>query len=61
MHAFVHGEAGEIRDVRRHLLGERQVPREDVSVSAYWRRFMTDEAWRQVKRDFNAAMEADVA
>jgi NADPH-dependent ferric siderophore reductase len=61
VHAFVHGEAGEIRDVRRHLLGEREVPREDVSVSAYWRRFMTDEAWRQVKRDFNAAMEADVA
>jgi NADPH-dependent ferric siderophore reductase len=61
VHAFVHGEAGEIRDVRRHLLGERQVPREHVSVSAYWRRFMTDEAWRQVKRDFNAAMEADVA
>ncbi len=61
VHAFVHGEAGEIRDVRRHVLGERQVPRAHVSVSAYWRRFMTDEAWRQVKRDFNAAMEADVA
>ena len=61
VHAFVHGEAGEVRAVRRHLLAERQVPREQVSVSAYWRRFMDDEAWRQVKRDFNAAMEADVA
>lgn len=59
--AFVHGEAGEIRAVRRHLLGERAVPRADVSVSAYWRRTMTDEAWRQVKAAFNAEMETDVA
>ena len=61
VHAFVHGEAGEIRAVRRHLLAERAVPRADVSVSAYWRRFMSDEAWRQVKAAFNAEMDADVA
>ena len=61
VHVFVHGEAGEIRDVRRHLLAQRGVPRGDVSVSAYWRRFMTDEAWRQVKAAFNAEMDADVA
>ena len=60
VHAFVHGEAGEIRDVRRHLLAEREIPRADVSVSAYWRRFMTDEDWRQVKAAFNAEMESDV-
>lgn len=47
--------------MRRHLLTERGVPRADVSVSAYWRRFMTDEAWRQVKAAFNAEMDADVA
>jgi len=61
VHAFVHGEAGEIRAVRRHLLGERALSRTDVSVSAYWRRLMTDEAWRQVKASFNAQMESDVA
>jgi hypothetical protein len=32
-----------------------------MSCSPYWRRTMTDEAWRSVKRDFVAAMEADVA
>ena len=32
-----------------------------MSCSPYWRREMTDEAWREVKRDFVAAMEADVA
>jgi NADPH-dependent ferric siderophore reductase len=61
VHAFVHGEAEEIRAVRRHLLSERGLTRRDMSCSPYWRRTMTDEAWREVKRDFVTAMEADVA
>jgi NADPH-dependent ferric siderophore reductase len=61
VHAFVHGEAEEIRAVRRHLLAERGLTRADMSCSPYWRRTMTDEAWRQVKRDFVTAMDADVA
>ncbi|WP_370249505.1 siderophore-interacting protein [Nocardioides sp.] len=60
VHAFVHGEAEEIRAVRRHLLGERGLERGDMSCSPYWRRTMTDEAWRAVKRDFVAAMDADL-
>ena len=61
VHAFVHGEAEEIRMVRRHLLQDRGVPRGDMSCSPYWRRTMTDEAWRLVKGDFVAAMESEVA
>jgi len=61
VHAFVHGEADEIRAIRRHLLSDRSVPRADMSCSPYWRRTMTDEAWRAVKRDYVAAMDADVA
>jgi NADPH-dependent ferric siderophore reductase len=61
VHAFVHGEADEIRAIRRHLLVDRGLRREDMSCSPYWRRHMTDESWRQVKRDFVAAMEAEVA
>ena len=61
MHAFVHGEADEIREIRRHLLADRGLARGDMSCSPYWRRTMTDEAWRQVKGDYVAAMEADVA
>jgi NADPH-dependent ferric siderophore reductase len=60
-HAFVHGEAEEIRAVRRHLLTDRGLDRRDMSCSPYWRRTMTDEAWRRVKRDFVEAMDADVA
>lgn len=56
---FVHGEADEIRGVRHHLLHDRGLSRADLSCSPYWRRTMTDEEWRRVKREFVAAMEAE--
>jgi NADPH-dependent ferric siderophore reductase len=56
---FVHGEADEIRGVRRHLLQERGLTRPDLSCSPYWRRRMTDEAWRGIKREYVSAMEAE--
>ncbi|GAB2452705.1 siderophore-interacting protein [Nocardioides hungaricus] len=61
VHAFVHGEADEIRAIRRHLLADRGLARADMSCSPYWRRTMTDEAWREIKREYVAAMDADVA
>jgi NADPH-dependent ferric siderophore reductase len=60
VHAFVHGEADEIRAIRRHLLLVRGLTRQQMSCSPYWRRTMTDESWREVKRQFVAAMDADV-
>jgi len=60
VHAFVHGEATEVRALRAHLLGERGLTRAQMSCSPYWRRDFTDEAWRQVKREFVSAMDADV-
>jgi NADPH-dependent ferric siderophore reductase len=60
VHAFVHGEADEIRAIRRHLLLERGLNRQSMSCSPYWRRTMTDESWREVKRQYVAAMDADV-
>ena len=50
-HAFVHGEAGEVRSVRR-LLADRGVDVSAHSISAYWRRDHSDEAWREIKRGF---------
>jgi NADPH-dependent ferric siderophore reductase len=47
VHAFVHGEASTVRDVRRHLLVERGLPREALSVSGYWKRSRTEEGWRE--------------
>jgi NADPH-dependent ferric siderophore reductase len=46
---FVHGEAGEVRAIRRHLVVDRGIPEEGASISPYWRRNFTDEAWREVK------------
>jgi NADPH-dependent ferric siderophore reductase len=61
VHAFVHGEAAAVRSVRRHLLVERGVAREALSVSGYWKRSRTEEGWRDDKREWNRAVEADVS
>lgn len=61
LQAFVHGEAGEVREIRRELLSERRVARSDLSCSPYWRRHLTDDAWRGIKADWNAEVERDVA
>ncbi|MFI6286313.1 siderophore-interacting protein [Streptomyces sp. NPDC051018] len=57
--AFVHGEAGAVKELRRHLRLERQVPREDLSISGYWRLGKSDEAWRAVKREWNEQVERE--
>lgn len=59
VHAFVHGEAGFVKSLRRHLRLERGVPREHLSISGYWRLGETDEGWRAIKRDWNARVEAE--
>jgi NADPH-dependent ferric siderophore reductase len=60
-HAFVHGEASTVREVRRHLLGDRGLPREAVSVSGYWKRTRTEEGWREDKAEWNRQVEEDLA
>ncbi|BCJ29984.1 hypothetical protein Asera_40920 [Actinocatenispora sera] len=57
-HAFVHGEAGDVRTLRGYLFDELRLSRDQVSISGYWRRGMDDEAWRIAKR---AEREADEA
>jgi NADPH-dependent ferric siderophore reductase len=61
VHAFVHGEAASVRAVRRHLLVDREIPREALSVSGYWKRTRTDEEWREDKAEWNRLVEQDVA
>ncbi len=47
---FAHGESEQImKQVRPHLLRERGVPREDTSISAYWRRGASEEGFREWK------------
>ncbi|MGW4724626.1 siderophore-interacting protein [Streptomyces sp. NPDC004291] len=59
VHAFVHGEAGFVKDLRRHLRLDREVPRERLSISGYWRLGKSDEAWRAIKREWNDQVERE--
>jgi hypothetical protein len=61
VHAFVHGEASAVRALRRHLLVDRSLPHEALSISGYWKRDRTEEGWREDKADWNRQVEADAA
>ncbi|WEH42710.1 siderophore-interacting protein [Streptomyces sp. NBC_01218] len=57
--AFVHGEAGFVKEIRRYLRVERQIPLDRLSISGYWRLGQNDDAWRAVKREWNAQVERE--
>ena len=60
VHGFVHGEAGAVRELRRHLLGDRGIALADLSVSGYWKRRRTEEGWREDKPEWKRLVEADL-
>jgi NADPH-dependent ferric siderophore reductase len=55
VHAFVHGEAGAVRTLRRLLVDDRGVPRGSLSVSGYWRRGRDEEGFQADKAAERAA------
>jgi NADPH-dependent ferric siderophore reductase len=61
VHAFVHGEASTVRAVRRHLLVDRGLPRDALSVSGYWKRDRDEEGWRAEKAEWSRQAEQDSA
>jgi NADPH-dependent ferric siderophore reductase len=61
VHAFVYGEASTVRAIRRHLLVDRGLPREALSISGYWKRDRTEEGWREDKPEWNRLVELDAA
>jgi NADPH-dependent ferric siderophore reductase len=58
VHAFVHGEAGCVKRLRRHLRVERGIPLDQLSISGYWRSGTDDEGWRASKAEWNREVEA---
>ncbi|MHA4816463.1 siderophore-interacting protein [Streptomyces aculeolatus] len=56
---FVHGEAGMVKELRRHLRMERQVPREQLSISGYWRVGHDEDGWQSSKKQWNEAVERE--
>jgi NADPH-dependent ferric siderophore reductase len=61
LQAFVHGNAGMIKDLRRWCFVEQRLDRRQVSISGYWRTGQNEDAWQSGKRDFVAEMEAEEA
>ncbi|GGX49246.1 siderophore-interacting protein [Streptomyces fructofermentans] len=59
VHAFVHGEAAFVKDLRRLLRVELGIPREDLSVSGYWRLGHNEDGWQAAKPAWNAQVEAE--
>ncbi|QHC22042.1 siderophore-interacting protein [Streptomyces sp. GS7] len=57
--AFVHGEAGFVKELRRLLRVEHGVPREDLSISGYWRTGQDEDGWQAGKREWNQQVEAE--
>jgi NADPH-dependent ferric siderophore reductase len=58
--AFVHGEAGMVREVRRHLANERGIALDDLSATGYWKFRRTEEGWREDKPEWKRLAAVDV-
>jgi NADPH-dependent ferric siderophore reductase len=59
VHAFVHGEAGFVKELRRLLFVERGVARQGQSLSGYWRVGHDEDGWQASKREWNASVERE--
>ncbi|MET0234025.1 MAG: siderophore-interacting protein [Kibdelosporangium sp.] len=59
VHAFVHGEATFVKELRRHLRHERNLPLQQLSISGYWRRGMNEDGWQSSKREWNQQVETE--
>jgi NADPH-dependent ferric siderophore reductase len=57
--AFVHGEAGFVKELRRHLRLERGLERGQLSVSGYWRLGHDEDGWQASKKEWKAQVEAE--
>lgn len=58
VHAFIHGEANAVKDLRRLLFKEWGVDKADASISGYWRTGDTEDQWQAGKRAWLAEVEA---
>lgn len=58
--AFVHGEAGMVREVRRHLAKVRGMDLKNLSATGYWKFRRTEEGWREDKPEWKRLAEQDV-
>jgi uncharacterized lipoprotein YmbA len=48
-----------VKELRRLLRVEHALPREDLSISGYWRLGHDEDGWQASKREWNARVEAE--
>lgn len=61
LHAFVHGEAAMVKELRRHLRVDKQIPMAQLSISGYWRIGRDEDGWQGSKREWNRQVEEEEA
>ncbi|MET8152803.1 siderophore-interacting protein [Actinoplanes sp. NPDC049668] len=59
VHAFVHGEATFVKDLRALLRVELGLPMSQLSISGYWRRGLNEDGWQSTKREWNQQIERE--
>ncbi|NRN67271.1 NADPH-dependent ferric siderophore reductase [Kibdelosporangium sp. 4NS15] len=59
MQAFVHGEATFVKELRRYLRVEREIPLSRLSISGYWRLGLNEDGWQASKREWNEQVTAE--
>ncbi|WP_285555852.1 siderophore-interacting protein [Actinoplanes regularis] len=59
VHAFVHGEAGSVKDLRGHLRLDRGLTMDQLSISGYWRCGLNEDGWQSSKREWNEQVERE--
>lgn len=48
-----------MKELRRLLRVDRAIPREDLSISGYWRLGHNEDGWQASKKEWNASIEAE--
>jgi NADPH-dependent ferric siderophore reductase len=59
VHAFVHGEATFVKDLRGFLRKDRSIPLDQLSISGYWRLGLNEDGWQSSKREWNQQVERE--
>jgi NADPH-dependent ferric siderophore reductase len=61
VHAFVHGEANFVKELRRFLRIDCGLPRERLSISGYWRLGTDEDGWQSGKAEWNRRIDEEEA
>ncbi|WP_433367645.1 siderophore-interacting protein [Actinoplanes sp. CA-142083] len=59
VHAFVHGEASLVKELRAYLRKDCAIPLEQLSISGYWRLGLNEDGWQSSKREWNQQVEKE--